>query len=245
MLNISYYAEGKYINNLNAGKVYEVESGSETVQVEQIRVRCFKVNSTLKTSFKDGDFRKIRIDLRKAKKSMPKSVRMFITSEGNSYGIFNYEWWDGKFIEESVDMGKWIKLALEPKEYRYLEGRGRCSNTSNFEHWGAALINANFSSCPRKCSSVKFSSDVIPFCGVKSDDFEARNCAHKILVDHWNQFQIKEGYERPCRILDYVGLKMNEGNMKNKYSIFLNYQFAPPLMTVVHPGVGIMKNKVI
>ena len=37
MLNISYYAKGKYINNLNAGKVYEVESGSETVQVEQIR----------------------------------------------------------------------------------------------------------------------------------------------------------------------------------------------------------------
>ena len=101
------------------GKPRFIQSANETVEVSQIQMRCFKLNSTMTTPLPQRFDRNIKIELKKKAKS--NTFKVFFTSEKNSYGLFKNQWWDGKVYQQVLEGRKWARISLQPYEYLYLD----------------------------------------------------------------------------------------------------------------------------
>ena len=219
---------------LQIGKPKFIQSANETVEVSQIQMRCFKLNSTMTTPLPQRFDRNIKIELKKT--AMSNTVKIYFTSEENSYGVFKNQWWDGKVFQQNLEGQKWARISLQPYEYRYLDDQEKCSLETNLQRWQYLVKKANFSHCPKKCSLIQCMSNILPMCDWTTEDFEARKCAKEVLEDTWDEFKSEPGYKRPCLIIEYSGTKVAEKIRKeNKPTqMDFSYEFSPPMMSIVY-----------
>ena len=233
-LTISYQGKGINLgNNLDEHVNHVSESGKEIVQVVQIENKCFKVTPTISEEFPKGGFRRILLKL-KQRNTMPESVKVYFTSETNSYGSFTKQWWEGRVFELTAKVGKWIRVSLQSSKYQYLDDEGGCSYASNFEQWIKTVSEVNFTDCPKKCSTIHTLSHVLPMCGWTMDDSEARICADPVLRKHYLKFLEGYGYKRPCNVLEFDGKQTAESGAPDEKWIIIHMEFAPPMMTAVY-----------
>ena len=172
-LEILIYSKGDLIieqrdpnDNYQAYKENETlhfQEWDEYVHFEQTSVNCFKINATTGNIKVKDRFIKINI----TKKIKPPIINAYFTSEENSYGFFNNEWYDGKVFQQKIYPSHTAIVYLEPREYTYLDfDRTRCSSKTFLEQWMPKLQMANFSHCSKICSRhTTFVTDQMPFCG--------------------------------------------------------------------------------
>ena len=92
-------------------------------------------------------------------------------------------------------------------------------------------MNANFSSCPKKCTPYLVPIPDMPICGFNDSDREARICASDVLSDVYNDFLENGTFKRPCRINQYTGEKAFTYD-GNAFKMYFGYDFASPGLKV-------------
>ena len=227
---------GFFINDfhtLEDHKPLKIEGGYE-VFFEQFSKSCFKVKTLASDSqIKTGHVWKLKVVFpNQSNEVVPSYLSFFYTSEENSYGALRRQWFDGEVFDQRVERGNWILTTLKPVQYKYLKHDGQCSDETFLEQWSKHISRANFSGCPRKCSSHSFLvSDDLPLCGWKAEETSGRQCAEDALLRNYEHFRTTIGYTRPCNPLEYIGRKAYEGSEANN-TFMVRYQFAPPEKTL-------------
>lgn len=121
MTEISYKIRNHY-HILRENETLFFNETGETVALEQTYNSCFKVMTSIER-FKKGLNRFIQI---KFDKYPPYSINAYFTSEENSYGNVNHQWFDGKVFDTKMERGHLVSVSLWPKEYKFLNQDGQC-----------------------------------------------------------------------------------------------------------------------
>ena len=199
---------------------------NESVIFHQISQSCLKISSQVGKALKRGSGRRIYIEFNT--ELIPDQIKVYLTSETSSYGIFDLEWFDGEPYKEIIWPGNKASIILKPVEHSYLQN-SECSQISFLEQWKLYLPFANFSSCTQKCSPWSFlTSERLPICKW-NESLELMECNREAIKKNYKEF--KNISKRPCHILEYVGKKISEGS-REKGSIKIGYNFAQPEMTI-------------
>ena len=168
---------------------------------------------------------------------IPDSIDVWVTSEQNSYGIVQENWFDGKVEFPSVTLyprgyiNKVMKI-VEVTEYQNIESL--CSHDSYFECLAKRFVKLDSQSTElSNCQSYKICSpfslpfgkeDMIPLCQNNNE----RNCFERLLMKIEEDQQ--EHCKQSCRIMEfrteYDMRKSSKLDAKNKCS--LEYKFALP-----------------
>ena len=206
---IKNYQRKEYVLKDHERNVLEGEIDNETVIVEKVSSRCFKINSSITSTPRRASKRDIGIYFTRQKKKRIPTIKAFFTSENNSYGIFRHEWYDGEAYEVPIKKQHYATIILKPVEYSYLEKESECSHQSYLEQWKKSFIlKTNFSKCSKRCTPFKFlASKDIPTCHWNESKDELF-CYKTALLE--NHIQFKDFFQRPCNILEYVGRKTLE-----------------------------------
>ena len=219
---------------LKEHKTIHFEETDESYDLEQVSTECFKLNGSIKTGPEQIQFiRFVRVKIES--KEIPDAMKVFFTSEENSYGIYRNSWLDGDVFEKILYPGHIAYINLKPVEYVYLEQEGHCSSKTFIEQWLPHLLAANFSSgkcpSPKRCSPFSyFVSNDIPSCGWGNDNAKSRGCANKALYNSYKTFRKKVGHKRPCHVLEYLGrTTFEKKSYAEKYFVF-KMEFSPPNM---------------
>ena len=227
-INISYWGNHDHIFDMIENKRYLLQDEAEVVEVNQFGAECFKINSTIMQPFEQSHSRTIALSLIEYDAEyMPKYIRVYFTSEENSYGN-SLDWWEGNVFEQRLDLETRVEVTLKPFEYRYLGEGTKCSQQSNIARFKSVLKDANFTNCQEKCSPHYFVNDIFPPCG----NTDAYTCAFNNIHNYWLDFKISHGYKKPCMVLEYQGKKTYDWD-DEKYQTAIEYKFAPPMMTNV------------
>ena len=235
MVEISY--EG-----LKENATVRVAKSNESVTLNQITHRCLKIKSEVGSKeVLKFHTRKIRVRFNDIVKNyIPSSIKAYFTSEENSYGVFNSQWFDGKPFEKEIRLNHRAFLTLEPYLYEYLDQGGQCSNKSFLEQLKPRLLIENFSECPKKCAPRSFFiSDEFPLCGWNSTDLESQSCPFDVIFDAYNEFQFNDYWIRPCRILEYAGQTTYDKKVLSEDEFEIYYSFQPPGM-IIHSQERLM-----
>ena len=213
------------------------ENSTESFDLKQVDAKCFKLNGTIGQISGSSQFSK-SLNIRFPYPSLiPESVQAFFTSEENSYGTYQREWFDGEVFERILNPGHYIIVSLKPIRYNYLKQDGQCTDKTFVEQWMPHLSKANFSTCPnaRKCSHhASFVTKNISLCGWGQANAYWRQCGEKVIDDNYKDFKTTVGFKRPCQILEYSGQLNFDKPRADKDTIFLKFQFSPPVMTVFY-----------
>ena len=210
----------------------------ETVMFEQINSWCFKLNGTLGSSstYTKGLERHITIEFSNELKEdvLPWEVSAYFTSEENHYGIFNFEWLDGKSFKQVIRLGTGVYVSLNPVEYTYLSQLHQCSTDTFLEQWKKGkLLDTDLSNCSKRCAIHSFllSEELgIQSCPWDAEHFEHQKCVSDALWEQTYYLQKSVG-KRPCHVLEYHGEKIFENTFISNH-FRLDYSFAPPEMTL-------------
>ena len=83
--------------------------------------------------------------------SLP-SLKIFITSEQNSYGIVLKTWLDEKVMKVDIPRNKYKIIHFHsPEQYEYLRSKSKCSDESFYECYGNVL-SEKIKECPSICN---------------------------------------------------------------------------------------------
>ena len=171
-VNISYMTPNKGWFSLKENKKHDLRDDNEVVEINQFDDNCFKINSTLLKPFQQSHNRWIDIQTTENDtKYMPDYIKVYFTSEENSYGA-SLDWWDGNVFAQRIDLKKKVLVNLKPFEYRYLGDDSKCSQDSNVARFKTIFKDANFSKCPEKCSPTNYLNDLMPLCGWEDDKID-------------------------------------------------------------------------
>ena len=99
-INISYGGVTFEYDIFEADKQYHLEEGNEIVQVVQFDEQCLKINSTLTSTFKQGDERYFLIGTHQRNVSEKIEATFYFSSEENSNGMFVYFWLEGTSLSK-------------------------------------------------------------------------------------------------------------------------------------------------
>ena len=140
-ISVGFLKEGRNTNEFN-----------ETIYLQKILTKysgtCYKVSAKLSATDSSqflkhkGKYTSIIVYFNQSisEKKLPR-LKVFITSEKNSYGITNNGWRDGKANKFSVESNVLKQMDLEPVEYRYLKrSKSKCRSESFYE-CGAKIFN--------------------------------------------------------------------------------------------------------
>ena len=87
----------------------------------------------------------------------------------------------------------------------------------------------------KKCSHhANFVTKNISLCGWGEANAYWRQCGEKVIDDNYKDFKTTVGFKRPCQILEYSGQLNFDKPRADKDTIFLKFQFSPPVMTVFY-----------
>ena len=164
-----------------------------------------------------------------------KSVKVYFTSERNSYGAYNNIWLDGEVYEKSVEINQLAVVGLTPYNYTYLgDAYNQCVQESFEDQWKPFMSsNIDFRKCQANCSDATFLSDIIPICDLDDNYAQKISCAKKAIYETLEIFKGMIGHTRSCNILEYRVKKLRE---VKKFSGFrklqISYGFLSPEMTM-------------
>ena len=227
-LVIQYGIDGKDLQNLTVNQPLFFEETNETVILEQFSEECYRLNSSIESGIGRGILWTIKIIFQVSTDFVPESVKALFTSEENSYGEFNDQWFDGQVFKQDMRRNHWVLATLRPMKFTYLNQEDQCGDETFLYQWMKHIKGANFLRCPKKCTHYSFLvSDDLPLCGWTDDDSQARGCASIALLANYKNFT------RPCNILEYSGQTTYDRKRFNDNSTFLlRYQFSPPEKTL-------------
>ena len=238
-INISYEVGSFWLDILEAGKQYHLEEANEIVQLVQFSEKCLKINSTLTSSFKQGDERYFHISTHQLNDSEKIQATFYFSSEENSNGFFVYDWLEGIVFEQNVIIGHHVEVRIKQHEFKYMKDTNNCSEESNFQRWKKLMLNTSseelIQECNVTCTPYQFLSDEIPLCGWKDTEAEARDCTEWYFINNWWHLKNEVGYKMPCTSLDYSG-KMTyfDAEYGEPNSTLFGYKFSTPMMTTVN-----------
>ena len=140
---------------------------------------CFKLTPKL-SIIKLGDDRHITIQFNDSipLEKWPEHVKIYFTSEKNSYGIIGKKWIDGDEWFVLLKLG-WTNIELRPEKYTFLKTKLQCSDISYYECFESILAISDFElfdgiyNCSKKCFPVSLpdkKSYFIPFCEKNETD---------------------------------------------------------------------------
>ena len=182
------YHDLEYYIWLEEKKSNFMENVNETVMVERIGERCFKVNSTIDSTYQQ--FRKrdflFLFESNFVESETIKGATMFFTSEENHYGVFTGEWFDGKAYHLHVPLSKWKNVHFTPVEYQYQDHDFQCSHKTFLEQWKmGTFLEADLSNVSKKCAPLSFlESDELgihPCITSPDDDYDT------VVDNYWNR----------------------------------------------------------
>ena len=229
-------ADVTYIT-LEKNTPHQLKDKNETVFLEQINENCFKVNSTVGSTFNKGLRRQLIIEIAPglSKDEYPPSADVYFTSEENHYGITYQEWFEGQVLKYTIPLGSWINVNLKPVEYRYQNHDFQCSSETFLQQWmKGSFLDADLSNCTRRCAPVPFLESKalsIHSCPWEHTYSEYRDCVWYALFDTIGTQKMES--KRPCHVLEYQGDVSHFAKNMGNYFILL-YTFSHPEMTLDH-----------
>ena len=138
------------------------------------------------------------------------TLKIYFTSENNSYGIISNRWLDGEIWEldiNELDINKniYYELDLKAEKHIRLKTTSQCiDEVSFYECYGARILSDNFDYCPRKCIgfSIPFiEPDIIPVCETVNE----MNCSNNLAYDLLEHIISTNACPKACSILQYSG----------------------------------------
>ena len=159
-------------------------------------------------------------------------LSVYFTSEANSYGAFNFNWFDGKPYKEVINFGSLVSIGLQPIEHKYLDDDSQCSQSLFVDHWKTFLMLENFSKCEGKCTPTTIFQDILPLCGW--NETKIRDCTSILMSRNYLTYQSKIDFSRPCYTLEYIGDVEYQDELDWQTSVTFDYHFQPPVMTITY-----------
>ena len=183
-------------------------------------------------AFMQGGYRTIQITFNKSipEENLPTELKVYLTSEKNTYGILTNQWMDGEMFEFEVNQNFHKVIDLKQEKYIYLQkAKSKCSHESFYECLVKRIVATDFKNCHKKCNPMTFTLpsseeyDKIHLCTEKE-----RPCANNLLV-HLFQNTTTQICKKLCQILQYSGkLVMVYDHKQGPYNFSFRYRFAPP-----------------
>lgn len=199
----SNYQDDKY-HTLELDEEKTFNDTKETVLLQQAHLSCFKISSKLEMPPKPEDSRWINVVFKEwIDSSYVEGIEIYITDEADSYGAYHY-WYDGKPVKVRTSLGKRYYYHLTFESHEYLDDDDQCTHLSIIQQKRPFFMNANFSSCPKKCSPYLLPFKDLPICGFTDSDSEARVCASYVLSRAHADSANNGTYKRPCKINKYI-----------------------------------------
>ena len=168
---------------------------------------CYNLTSVLTNKYMMKQYTEILIYFNKSasEENLPTSLKIFITSEKNSYGIGLDDWKNGKIFKTRVDKGMYKNIDIKPIQHSYLTTK--CSHES-FHQCMSRLIAKDSNGSSSLCSP--FSLPSLPVCNINKTNEEG---------EFWMAWSKSYGKcsINLCITLEYSGEETyyEESNIKN------------------------------
>ena len=179
----------------------------------------------------------IYFDNRISNKKLP-SVKFYLTSENNSYGILMNNWMDGDTMDMEINSDKYeLSYSLKPEKYVHINtSKSVCSDVSFYQCFADKVSADNFENCPIKCSPLSLpfkNTSIIPAC---EKDEEAICAAKNVIYPIFLRIIDNELCPKSCTILQYSGklmLKHVRQEINGNAYITIWYKFKLPEYVLV------------
>ena len=225
-----------YNNSYTSHEVYLKEGSNifdkqEMLRLEKLSTRysgiCYKISSTKQSMYKPAV---MRVFIWYFKETIPLGglpyLKLYLTSEKNSYGLTQVIWFDGKVKQAQIESGIYKQINFKPQQTNYLKITTNCKDESYFDCFEKLFMDKIHSSCQHICSP--YSLPTVPVCKTDTDFY----CA-KTVYDHVYASTASDETLCPqsCTILQYSGEESWTGNVSDWYdnaSHAFAWVFDPP-----------------
>ena len=157
------------------------------------------------------------------------SMKIFVTSEPNAYGVSMGKWMDGEFLEFDLTLSYASQVSLISERFQYLKQKSNCSEESFYEVWGKAYIDLIKEKCNTTCATIS-----LPLRNASLCDYTNWSCAEGLRLLSFTKFLKSENYFGPCTKLQYKGNLESSYLLANNLTSIFSYKFGSPEMTTVH-----------
>ena len=173
----------------------------EAINLEKITtfaVPCYKISSMLSTKYMVKTETTISVYFIDSipEKDLPTSLKVYISSEENSYGIIYKEWMHGNILKTHVDKGKSKDVKLKPIQRNNLP----CGHESYYE-CGSRILEAGLSGSSSQCSTYSLPS--YPVCKFNKTEEEWQEFFNAEVKYHDECIKLP----KVCVTLEYVQIE--------------------------------------
>ena len=130
-----------------------------------------------------------------------------------------------------ASLGKRYFFGLTYESYEYLDDEDQCTHLSTIHQKQQFIINANFSSCQKRCTPYLLPIPDLPICSFNDSDYEARVCAYEALRQAYLDSEESGTYKRLCNINQYTGETIITEDT-DAFRLVFGYKFAKPGLTI-------------
>ena len=189
---------------------------------------CFvlSTNVTLEEFEKIFGWATIRIEynLSLTNEDLP-SLRFYLTSQANAYGMISNFWVDGEVLTLDLDKFTYeFQIDITSKKYVYLLEKLHCQNGGYYER---VMLSNDFSTCAKKCLPLFLPKVDIPMCQNNNES----NC----IIQHMGKI-LNVSMLKSCQTLEFHGkVTMNRRSKVNIHrTITFYYLITQPKHVIVN-----------
>ena len=250
--NISYhylfanhqFDSGYHRLHLNMGNNYS-NTTKEIIQLDRIyslyvRLPCYKISTYAKTEsnvIETGVFRRITVNFNESMSHMDlPSLKTYITSEKNSYGVIGNKWMDGKVMTLTLNKNMYYEIRLKVEKIIYLKTKSQCIDEVPFyKCYGEILLKVISELCKSHCIPYFLSfmnlyhEHNITMCNsnLYANNFLSSLCTQAVAFGLFHQPSLKETCRRSCTTYSYSGI-ITQAYESLTDKIELQYEFEYP-----------------
>ena len=161
---------------------------------------------------------------------LPKSVKVFITSKSNSYGLAIDSWVEGNSLDfnlPSSEKPKEVFIDLKPTEYKMYQPTSNCySDESFYKCRGLRLLQKEqYKNCNRFCIPITYQT-LIKLATNNSFEICENPLENACMTSEMAKIELQENCSKSCTIIEYDGKvkyqdSMNQNGMGDWYMTFL------------------------
>ena len=190
---------------------------------------CYTINTNRNADYRETKIKILSHDIKDL------TLKIFFTSEKNSYGITRRDWRDGEFYSNSMSIGMRTDVTLTVEKTISL----KCSEESFYEYVASKLSEQVFEKCDNEtCLMTSLPNDPYQICPKykelqnwgKFDDLES-DCHWKIVKDLIQNITNNDEHLKTCITTKYSGISSKESTEEETE---IRYKFALPLKAKVY-----------
>ena len=203
-----------------------LELSGEKVYLNEVYTRFDSICYNL-TAIRSIDGKLTLIDFKSDKgPTYVPNIKLYFTSQSNSYGITNYDWKDGKVFMEEIPSGHRKSIDLNVEKYIHL----KCHDQSFYECAASKILKSECNKCNITCIPITLTDDYYPICA--NDDYEECECNRNLTFDVLQNITTYDECPRSCTIMQYIGTVTYEG-VHQRHS-HVQYKLVSPLFAEVY-----------